>query len=291
MIQDINNDTLITRFSNNIDLYNYIKKMENENGRDYYKHIEECSDGSLLRWAGASYDESMTRLLYGNKEYTEKFIDGLKELNRETDVNINIFRDLEGFAYDMGAVVQGEPECCLNVGSPKEKPTIKIRIGYSFSGSISPTVLKNRGVAITNLIYTLMTKGYIIDLGIGEVFIPDYNFAIKGQSLNNSAISVNIPTENLCIGTVAMYNSVEFFRVLMILTHSMLLDKPKMPGWGTGTRNSSDIIEAFGNDCFFIPAGYYDSRMESLHELDDANEYITKLFNDYCTKQNINIGD
>ena len=293
MIQNVIDDMLITRFANNIDLHEYIKKMEHENGRDYYQHIQHSNSGNGVQWYGASYDGAMTRLLYGNKEYTERFIDGLKELNQDIDVNINIFRDIEGFAYDMGAVVDGEPECCLNIGSPKEKPTIKIRVGYSFAGSVDSDVLRNRGVAITNLIYTLMVKGYIIDLAIAEVFVPCYRFDSPDSSkrLDKSAIYINIPTENLCIGTVAMYNSVEFFRVLMILTHSMLCDKPQRPGDGKGTMEESDIKQAFGDDCFFIPAGFYDGKMMKLNTVEKANEYITQLFNEYCNKQNINIGD
>ena len=61
-----------------------------------------------------SFKNLIDWLRYGQETQTEAFIDNLKDAGTSIDVNDGIFRDIEGFAYDMGSVVKGEPECCLN---------------------------------------------------------------------------------------------------------------------------------------------------------------------------------
>ena len=280
-------NALITNFDSNIDLYNYIQSRVKEKGESYWEHIKDCDGGSW--YGGVDYNQAMNNLVFGNKEVTEKFLDGLNDSKKEVDTPTSVFMDIEGFAYDMGAVVSGEPECCLNSGAPEGKKTINICIDYSYHCGNGADVLRYRGVAIVNLVNTLMAKGYIVNLRMVEVYKPRNRFSKDGVDCFQSVSCVNISTENLCIGTVGFYCSVEFFRVIMILTHSMLTEQNKLAGIGKGTYNRDDFYEYFGDDCFLIPGGYVCAEAESLTSQEKADEFITRIFNVYCEKNNLEV--
>lgn len=280
-------NALITYFDSNIDLYNYIQSRVKEEGEEHWTHIKDC-DGSSW-YGGVDYSQAMNNLLFGNKEVTGKFLDGLNDSKKEVDTPTSVFMDTEGFAYDMGAVVSGEPECCLNIGAPEGKKTINICIDYSYHCGNSADVLRYRGVAIVNLVNTLMTKGYIVNLRMVEVYNPHKTFGKNGVDCSHSVSCVNISTENLCIGTVGFYCSVEFFRVIMILTHSMLTEQNNDAGFGRGTNSKTDFYKYFGDDCFLIPGGYVCSEAETLTTQERADNFITKIFNEYCKKNNLEV--
>ena len=281
---DTENYALITHFDNNVDLYNYIQSRIKEKGESYWSHIKDCTGG---RWyGGVNYEQAMNNLLFGNKDTTAKFLDELSETKQEVDTPTSVFIDSEGFAYDMGAVVSGEPECCLNSGAPESKKTINIGIDYSYCCGNSADVLRCRGIAIVNLINTLLAKGYIVNIKMVEVYKPRNEFG-SSKNLLYSVSDITIPTENLCIGTVGFYCSVEFFRVIMILTQSMLTEQPNHAGLGRGSSNSSDFLKFFGDDLFFIPGGYVDSKAEKLDTQEKADKFVANLFNEYCKKNDI----
>jgi len=115
-----------TFFDNNVDFYEYIKKREPEKK---WHHIKRRGRGDS--WAGGvTYEETMNELLFGNKDITYKFLEGLKNLGQERETNTGIFMNTEGFAYDMGAVVSGEPECCVDMKAPESKKSLTILMDY-----------------------------------------------------------------------------------------------------------------------------------------------------------------
>ena len=122
-----------TIFENNIDIYNYIRKMENEKT---WSHLEEYRH-SGNDWAGnVTYGQAMQNLLYGNKDITPQIIEGLENLGHDIYSNTGVFMNTEGFAYDIGAVVSVEPECCVDMKAPELKKNIKIVLDYTACGGV-----------------------------------------------------------------------------------------------------------------------------------------------------------
>lgn len=282
-VKDSKNGYLITTCQNNVDLYNYIQKRIEEKGENYWQHIKDSR--SARDWqGGVTYNQAINNLIFGNKDTTNTFLEGLDDVRKEKDVHSDVFLDTEGFAYDMGAVVEGEPECCLNSIGEAPKKTINIGITYDFCCGNAARVLAWRGIAITNLIYTLLNKGYIVNLKLIECYKPNYDAFDK---YSRSYFSLDIPTENLCIGTIAFYCSVEFFRVIMILVQSMICEQPNRAGDGKGTMDIEDIYEIYGKDMFVIPDGYIDSEMKYLESQEEANKVIESLFNEYCKREGL----
>ena len=269
-------------FDNNIDFYDFIRSMEKKkNWRKIEKHK------TRNEWAGnKTYEETMTELLYGNKEITHQFLEGLKNIGHETETNTSISMNTEGFAYDMGAVVSGEPECCVDMKAPEVKKSLTILMDYTAAGRIDADVLIKRGLGIANLIYTLIEKGYVINLNICSCINLHYTGTLfSGDKVNKHLLSIGVPVDTLSLGTIGFYTSLEFFRILDILAEGMLLDADIYCGRSQGTRNKEDYMLA--KDVFLIPSVYLDTRGEKIRTQQQANEYAKTLFREYCEENNL----
>lgn len=271
-----------TFFDNNIDFYEFIRKREKEHS---WHHIREHGNGDS--WAGGvTYEDTMNELLYGNKEITHKFLEGLKNVGHERETNTGIFMNTEGFAYDMGAVVSGEPECCVDMKAPESKKSLTILMDYTAPAYVDSDNLVRRGLAVANLIYTLIEKGYIIDLNVCACCNLEYQGRmLDGTKVRKHLMSINVPTDTLSLGTIGFYTSVEFFRVLYILSEEMLLDAESACGRSTGTEDMEDYM--LQDNVLVIPNCYMDSRGKGLYTQKDADEYVKLLFKEYCDKHHL----
>lgn len=271
-----------TFFDNNIDFYEFIRKKEKEKS---WRHIREHRNGDS--WSGGvTYETTMNELLYGNKEITHKFLEGLKNVGHERDVNTGIFMNTEGFAYDMGAVVSGEPECCVDMKAPESKKSLTILMDYTAPAYVDSDNLVRRGLAVANLIYTLIEKGYIIDLNVCTCVNLHYTGRmLDGTEVREHMMSINVPTDTLSLGTIGFYTSVEFFRILYILSEEMLLNAENNAGCSVGTKDISDYM--LQDNVFLIPSTYIDSRGERLRNQQEADDYVKLLFKEYCETHNL----
>lgn len=269
-------------FDNNIDFYEFIRSMEK---KKKWEHIERHGHGDS--WAGGvTYEDTMTELLYGNKEITHKFLDGLKNLGQETFKDTGIFMNTEGFAYDMGAVVSGEPECCVDMKAPESKKSLTILMDYTAPCYVDSKNLLRRGLAVANLIYTLIEKGYVINLNVCAAVKLHYTGTLfSGEKVRKHLLSIGVPVETLSLGTIGFYTSVEFFRILYILAEGMLLDANHQCGESVGTDDIEDYSMA--ENVFLVPNTYLDKRGEKLDTQEQANEYVKTLFKEYCEKHNL----
>lgn len=270
-------------FENNVDLYEYIRKREKEYNWEHLNRYKNRRED----WAGnVTYEEAMNNLLYGNKDITPQFVEGLKNLGHDIEMNTGVFMNIEGFAYDMGAVVSGEPECCVDMKAPELKKNIKIVLDWTAPCGVKGDIIINRGIAIVNLIYTLMTKGYIVDFHLCRVSDLRFTGYINGEPVDEHFISIKVPTETLTIGTLGFYCSLEFFRIIMILSESMMLNSPYNAGELSGIENREDYM--LDENVLFIPSFYQDSSAGNrCRTPEGAKEYIIGLFNDYCKEHNL----
>lgn len=226
-----------------------------------------------------SFDSIIDRLKYGDNKMTTMYLDKIKALEDEgIDENNGFFMDIEGFGYDMGAVVAGEPECCINQGYPEIKPFLKIYIDTGYCGGVSPITICNRGVAIFQLISNLLSMGYILDVRIIHYITTD-----DGKYL---AQTVKLSTDYLVTSQLAFGGTCEFFRIVTwLLTAIQKLDK-----YYTGGGKSEpkpEVIKEFKKDGLYIPSGYTDSRFNYCTQ-QQAIEYVTGIYNEYVRKHNGN---
>ena len=222
-----------------------------------------------------TFEGLLDRLKFGDQQITTMYLDKLKQLKSEGEQLTTIKMDIEGFAYDMGAVVSGEPECCLNSGYPETKPHLNIYIDVGYCGGVSPETIANRGVAILQLISNLISQGYLLD-----IWIVHY---ITASDDNYYCQRVKLSTEFLTISQLAFAGKCEFFRVVAWLLTAIQM---KYVGYtGSGCSQPSDsVIKELKADGLYIPSGYTDSRFNNC-SLNKAIDIVTKIYNDYVNER------
>ena len=219
-----------------------------------------------------SFDGILDRVRYGDKTQTENFINELKDLDSYDELDTGIFRDVEGFAYDMGSVVNGEPECCLNFGSPEEKRTLTIYVDLAYAGIASSKDINNRGFAIVKLINTLIAKGYILNLYVFEHSVTDDGGKYVEQ--------IKIDTSTLAISNIAYVCKCEFFRVVTWLLTAIHMKDKRYHGDSTADVPNPYIDGIRKRGGLYIAGGYGDHRLYHCHK-EEAEEIIMEYYNKF----------
>lgn len=224
-----------------------------------------------------SFKNLIDWLRYGQETQTEAFIDNLKDAGTSIDVNDGIFRDIEGFAYDMGSVVKGEPECCLNTGAPSPRPSLSIFIDTGYCGGVEAETINYRGFAIVKLINTLIAKGYLLD-----IHFVHYITTGGGCSKSYCAHLFKVNTDFLALSTIGFASTCTFFRCITWLLTAIQNCNKDYEGDGC-SRPSSDVIKKLKKKGLFIPSGYTDGFFESCSK-EDAEKRIVEIFNKWAEK-------
>lgn len=261
----------IQEFNSFSEVANYLEQMP-----DLYEY--EMTKQSTLdkEFHGvSSFDNMLDRLRYGDKVQTQSYIDNLKDLDSYDELDVGIFRDVEGFAYDMGSVVNGEPECCLNFGSPEAKQSMNIYIDIGYCGEVDVDVINNRGYAIVKLINSLISKGYILN-----IYIVHYISIWGGDEY---AQLFKVSTDFLTLSTLAYSGTCDFFRVISwLLTAIQMKDKSYT---GDGRSKPSDkileVIKERGN--LYIPSGYTDNKLDNCSK-EEAEKLVMGYYNKYVER-------
>lgn len=210
----------------------------------------------------------------GKQAQTEVFIKNLKDAGTTIDVNEGIFRDVEGFAYDMGSVVDGTPECCLNSGSPVVKKGINIYIDVGYSGSVEPETIDYRGFAIVKLLNTLIAEGYLLNVNIIHFITA------KGRYL---AQTFKINTDILDLSSIGFAGTCEFFRVVTWLLTAIQLEDKSYEGDGRSKPEQSILDSIKDRGDLYIPSGYTDSAFNDCSK-EGAEKRVIEIFNKWLER-------
>lgn len=219
----------------------------------------------------SKFDDIPSRLKYGDEKVTTIYLEKLKQINTEEAKQDEMKMDIEGFAYDMGAVVSGEPECCLNTGYPSIKPHLSIYIDTGFHGGVNPSTIANRGVAILQLVSNLISLGYILD-----IWVIHY-ITTSDDELYCQRVKLN--TDYLTISQLAFSGTCEYFRVVTWLMTAIQKGSYSYTGNGQ-SMPKSDVVRELQKDGLFIPSGYTDGRFNTC-TLEQAQDYVVGIYNDY----------
>lgn len=260
-------------FTSMSEIASYLEKQPNLN--DYALTSQSRLREDAEFFGVDSFEEIPKRLKYGDEKITMMYLGKLKALKEEGEENTGVKMDIEGFAYDMGAVVSGEPECCLSSGYPQTKPHLNIYIDTGYCGGVSPDIIANRGVAILQLVSNLIAQGYLLDIWIVH-YIQTSNGGFYCQR-------VKLSTEFLTISQLAFAGKCEFFRVVTWLLTAIQMQRTSYTGSGK-SEPASDVIKELKKDGLYIPSGYTDGRFNYC-SVKEAIEYVTEIYNDYIKEQ------
>lgn len=242
----------------------------NKSSYSYNKTLEHCNgfigiDGNL--------DTIIGNIRYGDEKLTTSLLN-LKEQDNYEAEEYDIHMDIEGFAYDMGSVICGEPECCLNTNPLAPKKTIEIVVDLGYSGGVYSDAINYRSIAIMNLVTSLQREGYIVKLSLLSTYPGNYQ--IHKTNIDTDIVSAS----QLAVGTSSYY-----WRGASWLT-VQILNKGGCDGGMDGSRTPQEVIDQFKKDnIFYIGGGYTDSRMNYFDSVDEANGYIQELFSKFIDKE------
>jgi len=270
MIKTTKNKKVYFTFVNNTDVVKYLDdNAEKVHASEYYtRPAEEFTNHK-------TYKQAFKGLKYGDTNYNNVFLDALKDANGDADaVSYNF--DVTGLFYDMGAVVMGTPENAFNITNDGDgKKQIKIYVDIVFSYGINNKYLLNRGVAIFNLLNTLILKGYILDVNFvcnthNRMIDKTYYFTFK------------LPENEVNIPTIAHYTSPEFFRVI----NFVLLDiNGSDPSCCRGKNDAKQFTDGLYINAGYTPSGDIDRKaIDAIKTPEKAKQYIIDLFNNYISK-------
>lgn len=218
--------------------------------------------------------ECYDRLRYGDQKQTTSFIKELKDVDEYTDSNDGVFMDIEGFGYDMGAVVSGEPECCLNTGSPVPKKSMNIYIDIGYCGETSIDIINNRGYAIVKLLNSLLAKGIIVNLYV-------VHYITTHDDYKDYAQIIKIPTDFLTLATVGYSCTCDFFRAVTWLLTAIQKKKFSYNGGDGCSKPRCEILERYNKrGDLYIPSGYTDERLNSCNKT-KAEQIIFDIYDKY----------
>lgn len=247
-----------------------------------YGIVDELKENSEGGWNGKyTLEQTLNGMKYGFKAETDYFLDCIEEIRTQDALSEGMYMDVEGYAYDIGSVVQGVPECCINTGLPTPTPSVTIMVDISFSCVFGSNQLNNRGIAITNLVNTLLLNGYIVDL---------YFMMYNTQSDMDIMYTIKVDTKSMPISSIAFMSSTDYFRKIGFITMDYI--RGKQSGWGRGQSTMHDfMLNKFKkNDIFFIGGGYSNNELSShLGSPQEADKYLLLMFEKFCKEHKIKI--
>lgn len=242
----------------------------NKSRYSYNKKLKDCN--SFIGIEG-NLDTIIDNIRYGDERLTTSLLN-LKEQDSYEAEEYDIHMDIEGFAYDMGSVICGEPECCLNTNPLTPKKTIEIVVDLGYSGGCYSTAINYRSIAIMNLVTSLQREGYIVKLSL-----------LSTYPHNNQIHKTNIDTDIVSASQLAVGTSSYYWRGASWLT-VQILNNGGRDGGSDCSTTPRDVIDQFKkNNIFYIGGGYTDGKMNNLNSVDEANEYIQELFSKFIDKE------
>lgn len=275
-IKENNTEIKCVKFDSILDQYDYLKDFVK---KDKFGTVKEVSQEDDF-YGKRRFKDSLNGMLYGFEDDTQYFLDSIASVTKDTESEDGIGMDVEGYAYDMFSVINNIPECCLTMSSPSTKPYIKIMVDVCFSAWYTAEEIRNRGIAITNLINTLLINGCVVELYFMELNI---------QNDLKVMYTVNVDTEILPISDIAFICSPEYFRKIGFCTIDAIRDKESEMGRGR-SKVFEFMLKKFKKDkLFFIGGNFTNPELTKtkLETINSANEYILEIFKKYCEENKI----
>lgn len=116
---------------------------------------------------GKTWSQYVDDVRYGNAEECQMFageLDTLEDMMKtEKDAMV---QDVSGDILDIGAYLDGTPECFRRKTRTETKPLVRIAVDMGFSGKVKSKAVRNRAVGIAALVNELQQNGFSVDVRI-----------------------------------------------------------------------------------------------------------------------------
>lgn len=268
----------VFEYENNLDVLSVIDRALASATREYEGVRKANEDTGWCSEHCKSYNEALQCLRYGNPKLTQEYIDAIKDIEEFGDEDRSTYMDVVGYAYDMGSVVNGTPECCVNMDFPEPKKFLNIYVACAQPWYVDKKNINYRGVAIANLINTLLIKNY--NLSIYFIYSANYDDYPLAHVFKASG-------QLLCMSEIAFYCSVEFFRMITLPLDGMVANDYKKYGQCQGKTPQALKEKMIEENAFFIPNLYDNDKFNPdniTNTPQKAQEHINNLFNAYCER-------
>lgn len=218
--------------------------------------------------------------------FDQGWSDGFKAINYDMERAVNaamlatmtdsgLTRDVHGASIDIGAFIQGDPECMFEFRD-EAKPVLhlEVEVDYYLSAGLSANEMMHRGACIMAAVIALRRMGVFVTLygaektymnaarprGSNKRFIPVRCYLESRIDMMNEGLTENLSEVLLAIAHPGFYRRV-YFHAWASATGCW------EPGLGQSARPEEDFIPKAGSGKIVIPGhfGY------------DANEAINSM--------------
>lgn len=271
--------TYVSRPDSLQEIKKVITSLSKDELKEYYWYREiESNERSDFFGRYKDFDDLISKLDVGTNKYDKYVFDNLKEPKLEDDENSGFSMSNEGFAYDMGSVIEGNPECCIAQKALSPRKHIKIVLEIFSTWHASSGDLANKAVAVANLINSLLAKGYIVDVKLVTLQYEDDN---KKKDWNDyiTDFSIDIPTNALNLQKLVYMFSSEFYRGILFLYTAIIANAPGACNGRSVKKDREEIVREYAkkNICY-IPGIYDDNTYSTIER---ANERILDHWNNF----------
>ena len=268
-------------FDNMYELFDYIQQNDKNKLGPYYSETYE-KESYFCKW---SWKEAVEMLGSGWKEGVDKMMDITANINDKISAksaDLDVYADVQGEFIDMGAVMEGVPECFGRMDlAPAKRSELYVMVSSAYSCGIHEDTIYNRGAAIVSLLEHLKNRYHVIlqisqDVaGITPGRSPHGKY--KYNTSYNISIKVNVDTSRDFSRDMAAFclANPAFLRRIMFKVEELLLETNECGG---GYGHPADVKDV-PNHAIVFQSLIYNNKY--FQDADSAAAYITKLLKQY----------
>lgn len=228
------------------------------------RSIDRSFTGGAKTWA-----EEKEKIMFGDIVSTEALGKQLSSTaSSPLDSPMGIAMGVEGCAYDMGAVISGEPECCLRMDELTPVESIDIYVDIGYCGDVEADTINRRTIAIMKLINQLVLQKVVVNFHLAHYT------TVSGKYNLGTVLTIK-GTEGL-ISQVAYLCNPSFFRIVSWNLNEI---RCGINGGNACSRPNEDLRRSIKKDGgFYIPGGYVDSFWSDVDNQEEADNHLMESY-------------
>lgn len=238
-----------------------------------WRGIDRSFTGGAKTW-----EEEKEKIIFGDGVSTEALGKQLAStLPSPLDSPVGIAMGVEGCAYDMGAVISGEPECCLRMDELTPTESIDIYVDIGYSGGVGADTINRRTIAIMKLINQLILQKVIVNFHLAHYT------TVSGRYKLGTILTIK-GTEGL-IPQVAYLCRPSFFRIVSWNLNEI---RCGINGGSACSQPSDDLIKFIKREGgFYIPGGYVDWFWRDVSDQESADKYLMESYKKFLKDRKV----
>lgn len=223
-----------------------------------------------------TYEKEKERVIFGNRKLTDSVGKILSDVELGTlDAPVGVSMGVEGCVYDMGAVLSGIPECCVQMDSPSDSRVIDIYVDIGYCGGVSAERINIRTIAIMKLINQLVLQKVVVNFHLAHFTTVDGDYNL-GTIITLNGLEGLVPQ-------MAYLCSPSFFRVVSWNLNEI---RCGINGGSARSMPSDKLIKSIEETGgFYIPGGYVDSFWEYVNTQDEADSHLMESYNKFLERR------